>query len=72
MEVVQMNPSFPIVDDCEGEVKCVRYCMAFAIILLVGLVVDPLPKLFPGFFLGKLVFLLWTLYRSSSIERARH
>ena len=51
----------PIVEDFEGDVECVRYLVAFTIFSLVGLVIDPLPKFFPGFFLANLI---WTLSKS--------
>ena len=64
VQVLQDNTSHLIVEDCEGEVECVRYCMVFVILLLVSLVVDPLPKLFPWFFIAKLTLYIWTLSRS--------
>ena len=52
---------YDVVDDCEGEVACVRYCLALGILSLVTLTIDPFPKVFPGFFLAKGLFLLWTV-----------
>ena len=48
-------------EDFEGDVECVRYLVAFTVLSLVGLVVDPLPKFFPGFFIAKI---LWILAKS--------
>ena len=38
----------------------VRYCMLFTLFLTVGLAVDPLPKLLPGYFIAKLLLYLWS------------
>lgn len=37
-----------------------RYCMLFTLFLTVGLAVDPLPKLLPGYFIAKLLLYLWS------------
>ena len=52
--------------DQAGEVECVRYLVVFTIFSLVGLVVDPLPKFFPGFFI---VNILWTLANSPCLSQ---
>ena len=37
-----------------------RYCMLFTLLLTVGLAVDPLPKLLPGYFITKLLLYIWS------------
>ena len=58
MSVVQTNT---VPAEFAGEVECVRCLVVFTIFSLVGLVVDPLPKFFPGFFIANI---LWTLANS--------
>ena len=53
------------VEDYAGDVSCVRYLLAFTVFSLVGLVVDPLPKFFPGFFIANI---LWTLAKSPCLS----
>ena len=61
---VQMNQQISFVVDVEGQqVVCMRYCLVFLILLLVGMVVDPLSRLFPGFLLAKLLCFIWTQAR---------
>lgn len=42
-----------------------RCCLVFTVLLMVGLVVDPLPKLLPGYFILKLLLHLWTTYNKA-------
>ena len=57
---VQMNQQISLVVDVEGQqVECMRYCLVFFILLLVGMVMDPLSRLFPGFLLVKLMCFIW-------------
>ena len=52
----------------EEEVECVRCCLLFTIMLAMGLVVDPLPKLLPGYFIVKLLCYSWTLINEDMME----
>ena len=62
---VQMNQQISLDVDVEGQqVECMRYCLVFFILLLVGMVMDPLSRLFPEFLLAKLLFFIWTKARS--------
>ena len=36
-----------------------RYCLIFTMMMMIGLVMDPFPKLFPGYFIAKLLLYLW-------------
>ena len=56
-----------VVEDVEG----VRCCLLFTIIVAMGLVVDPLPKLLPGYFIAKILFDSWTMMEASNIEGRR-
>ena len=56
-----------VVEDYAGDVECVRYLVAFTIFSLLGLVFDPLPKFFPGFFL---VNIIWTLATSPCLSQS--
>ena len=57
--------------EVEEEVEGVRCCLLFTIIVAMGLVVDPLPKLLPGYFIAKILFDSWTMMEASNIEGRR-
>ena len=53
------------------EVEGVRCCLLFTIIVAMGLVVDPLPKLLPGYFIAKILFDSWTMMEASNTKGRR-
>ena len=57
----------PVMEEYAGDVECVRYLVVFTIFSLVGLVVDPLPKIFPSFFLANLI---WSLTTGKSLSHS--
>ena len=64
---MDIDSGISVVEEVEG----VRCCLLFTIIVAMGLVVDPLPKLLPGYFIAKILFDSWTMMEASNIEGRR-